>query len=131
MKQFTKAMDAYQKAMELDPKNKEAKDGCSRCLHVSELQKKALFDKVEPDSGLKFIFSTCLLEFCTDYSNRKKTVEVVEKLLNITRHAPLADFLTNGVPLTMLISCYTWHVQYAVQVDVLYYTVKRKVDFDD
>jgi len=67
MKQFTKAMDAYQKAMELDPKNKEAKDGCSRCLHhdyanrnnPEEVQKRAMNDpevrRILQDPAMKMI----------------------------------------------------------------------------
>jgi len=67
MKQFTKAMDAYQKAMELDPNNKEAKDGCSRCLHndyanrnnPEEVQKRAMNDpeirNILTDPAMKMI----------------------------------------------------------------------------
>merc|ERR1712062_6338 len=67
MKQFTKAMDAYQKAMEIDPSNKEAKDGCSRCLHhdyatrnnPEEVQKRAMNDpevrRILQDPAMKMI----------------------------------------------------------------------------
>lgn len=67
MKQFTKAMDAYQKAMEIDPNNKEAKEGCSRCLHndyanrnnPEEVQKRAMNDpeirNILTDPAMKMI----------------------------------------------------------------------------
>uniref|UniRef100_H2YCX0 Stress-induced-phosphoprotein 1 n=1 Tax=Ciona savignyi TaxID=51511 RepID=H2YCX0_CIOSA len=33
MKENSRALDAYQKAMDIDPNNAEASDGCRRCLH--------------------------------------------------------------------------------------------------
>ena len=35
LKEYSRAVDAYQKALEIDPNNTEASEGCRRCLHVS------------------------------------------------------------------------------------------------
>jgi len=34
LKEYSRASDAYQKALELDPNNTEASEGARRCLHV-------------------------------------------------------------------------------------------------
>jgi len=67
MKQFTKAMDAYQKAMEIDANCQEAKEGCRRCLqhdyatrnNPEEVQKRAMNDpevrRILQDPAMKMI----------------------------------------------------------------------------
>ena len=35
LKEFSRAADAYQKALDIDPNNPEASDGVRRCLLVS------------------------------------------------------------------------------------------------
>ncbi|CAK8676814.1 unnamed protein product [Clavelina lepadiformis] len=67
MKEFSRAVDAYQKALEVDPNNSEATDGCRRCLHndyqnrnnPEEVQKRAMSDpevgRIMRDPAMKMI----------------------------------------------------------------------------
>nr|CAB3266646.1 stress-induced-phosphoprotein 1 [Phallusia mammillata] len=67
MKEFSRATDAYQKALDIDPNNSEASDGMRRCLHgdyknrnnPEEVQKRAMNDpevmRIMKDPAMKMI----------------------------------------------------------------------------
>lgn len=64
MKEYSRASSAYQKALELDPSNQEAKEGYYRCINVTnsnpeEVRKKALNDpeiqKILADPAMRLI----------------------------------------------------------------------------
>uniref|UniRef100_H2YCW9 Stress-induced-phosphoprotein 1 n=1 Tax=Ciona savignyi TaxID=51511 RepID=H2YCW9_CIOSA len=93
MKENSRALDAYQKAMDIDPNNAEASDGCRRCLHTrndpKEVEKRVRNDpevgRIMSDPAMKMILEQIQRDpkALQEHMKNPQVARNIQKLLDV------------------------------------------------